>query len=327
MFSKKIFSLLATLVGLTASIGVSAQNLTVSGTVSDAQGPLSGVVVLAPDAGTNAVTDLDGKYTISVKPTSVLEFSCLGYKDTKVQVGSQSVVNVTLAEDNLLLEDAIVLGYGAATKKKDLSASVGIVSQPEKIAARPVSSVNDMLQGQIPGVTVQSDGGSPTSSPWIVIRGQGSQNGDSVLWVVDGVPGAPINSVSDVESIVVLKDAASAAIYGAQSGAGGVILVTTKKAKGQGVSVTYDGVAGVRQATNLPESLNAQEQIEMRKQSYANAGLPLPIAWNPEKNPWIATNRTNWMDEIFRNALFQRHNVSLNYSTEKFKSRLSLAMR
>lgn len=327
MFSKKIFSLLATLVGLTASIGVSAQNLTVSGTVSDAQGPLSGVVVLAPDAGTNAVTDLDGKYTISVKPTSVLEFSCLGYKDTKVQVGSQSVVNVTLAEDNLLLEDAIVLGYGAATKKKDLSASVGIVSQPEKIAARPVSSVNDMLQGQIPGVTVQSDGGSPTSSPWIVIRGQGSQNGDSVLWVVDGVPGAPINSVSDVESIVVLKDAASAAIYGAQSGAGGVILVTTKKAKGQGVSVTYDGVAGVRQATNLPESLNAQEQIEMRKQSYANAGLPLPTAWNPEKNPWIATNRTNWMDEIFRNALFQRHNVSLNYSTEKFKSRLSLAMR
>ena len=103
-------------------------------------------------------------------------------------------------------------------------------------------------------------------------------------------------------SVPVLKDAASAAIYGAQSGAGGVVLVTTKKAKKGATSVSYDGMVGVRNATNLPKPLNAQQEIEMRKRSFANAGLPLPDGWNVEKNPWIATTRTNWMDEVFRTA-------------------------
>lgn len=182
-----------------------------------------------------------------------------------------------------------------------------------------------MLQGQLPGVTIQADGGDPTSTPNIVIRGQGSQNGDNVLWVVDGVPGAPITSMNDIESIVVLKDAASAAIYGAQSGAGGVVLVTTKKAKEGAPTLTYDGTFGFRQATNLIEPLNAEEQVEMRRRSYENAGQALPDGWNVTKNPWVGTTRTDWMDAIFRTAFYQRHNIALNVGTDKSSSRLSLS--
>src|SRR5690606_15529461 len=222
------------------------------------------------------------------------------------------------------LEEVIVLGYGLATKRKDLSASVGIVADPESLAMRPVTSTQSMLQGQIPGVTVQANGGSPTSTPNIVIRGQGSQNGDGVLWVVDGVPGAPINSLADIESIVVLKDAASAAIYGAQSGAGGVIIVTTKKGQ-KGVSVSYDGLMGVRTATNVVQSLNAEQQIKMRQLSSANSGVGLDAGWDVNLNPYIGVTRTNWIDEIFRSALYHRHNVVLNSGTDTFKNRVGFS--
>ena len=213
----------------------------------------------------------------------------------------------------------------ANTRKQDLSASVGIISNTDELAARPVTSTESMLQGQLPGVTIQADGGDPTSTPNIVIRGQGSQNGDNVLWVVDGVPGAPITSMNDIESIVVLKDAASAAIYGAQSGAGGVVLVTTKKGKRRAPTLTYDGTFGFRQATNLIEPLNAEEQVEMRRRSYENAGQALPDGWNVTKNPWVGTTRTDWMDAIFRTAFYQRHNIALNVGTDKSSSRLSLS--
>lgn len=230
-------------------------------------------------------------------------------------------------EDTQKLDEVVVLGYGAGQRKQDLSASVGVLSNTEDLVVRAVSSTESMLQGQLAGVTVQAEGGDPTSTPSIVIRGQGSQkeDKDKVLWVVDGVPGAPIASMNDIESIVVLKDAASAAIYGAQSGAGGVILVTTKKAKEGATTLTYDATFGIRQASNLIEPLNAEEQIEMRKLSYANAGLTLPIGWDVTKNPWIGTTRTKWMDEVFRTAFYQRHNVALNVGSENASSRISFA--
>lgn len=131
--------------------------------------------------------------------------------------------------------------------------------------------------------------------------------------------------MNDIESIVVLKDAASAAIYGAQSGAGGVVLVTTKKAKEGAPTLTYDGTFGFRQATNLIEPLNAEEQVEMRRRSYENAGQALPDGWNVTKNPWVGTTRTDWMDAIFRTAFYQRHNIALNVGTDKSSSRLSLS--
>ena len=318
---KNLFVFLTTVL-LFASFGLSAQNVKVSGNVKEADGVGAvgaGVLIKGTTMGT--VTDLDGNFTIDCKKGETLVISYLGFKDAEVVVDG-SPIDVTLTSDNSLLDEVVVLGYGIATKKQDLSASVGVVASPETLAKHPVSSTTAMLQGQIPGVVVQNDGGSPTSGPSMVIRGQGSQNGDSVLWVVDGVPGAPINSMSDIESIVVLKDAASAAIYGAQSGAGGVVIVTTKRGK-KGVSVSYDGLAGVRTATNLIHSCNAEEQARMRTIGSQNSGIGVESGWDPEINPWAATTRTDWVNEIFRNAAYHRHNVVLNAGTDNFKNRVS----
>ncbi len=298
----------------------------VGGLVTDTKGqPVIGATVKVVGGGVVAVTDIDGKFTANVKPGAQLQVSSIGYAEKTIKVNGRSQVTVSLEDDSHMLNEVVAIGYGAATKKKDLSAAVGVVNNVDELAVRPVTSTEGMLQGQLAGVTVQSSGGDPTSSPNIVIRGQGSQNGDNVLWVVDGVPGAPISSLNDIESIVVLKDAASAAIYGAQSGAGGVVLVTTKKAKKGQTSLSYDGMVGIRNAMNLPTPLNAEQEIEMRKRSYAAAGLSLPEGWDVTKNPWIGTTRTNWMDEIFRTAFYQRHNVSINTGTDTFTNRLSFA--
>lgn len=317
--------ILTLLFGLLLPIGAYAQQGSVKGTVKDQTGePVIGANVLVKGTTNGVITDTQGKFVLSAAKGDVLVVSFVGYTPQEVTVTGRELM-VVLKEDTELLEEVVVLGYGAQTRKQDLSASVGVVSNAEELTLRPVTSTEGMLQGQLAGVTITSDGGDPTSTPNIVIRGQGSRNGDNVLWVVDGVPGAPISSMNDIESIVVLKDAASAAIYGAQSGAGGVILVTTKKAKEGAPSLTYDGTYGIRQATNLIEPLNAEQQIEMRKRSYANAGIDLPTAWDVTKNPWIGTTRTDWMDAIFRTAFYQRHNVALNIGTDNFTSRISFA--
>lgn len=313
------------LFGLFTSVIAYSQQISVKGIVKDQIGePVIGANVLVRGTTNGVITNVNGEFILSASKSDVLVVSFVGYTTQEIPV-SEKQMTIVLKEDTELLDEVVVLGYGANTRKQDLSASVGIISNTDELAARPVTSTESMLQGQLPGVTIQADGGDPTSTPNIVIRGQGSQNGDNVLWVVDGVPGAPITSMNDIESIVVLKDAASAAIYGAQSGAGGVVLVTTKKAKEGAPTLTYDGTFGFRQATNLIEPLNAEEQVEMRRRSYENAGQALPDGWNVTKNPWVGTTRTDWMDAIFRTAFYQRHNIALNVGTDKSSSRLSLS--
>mgnify|MGYP003375268610 FL=1 len=313
------------LLGLFTSVIAYSQQISVKGIVKDQIGePVIGANVLVRGTTNGVITNVNGEFILSASKSDVLVVSFVGYTTQEIPV-SEKQMTIVLKEDTELLDEVVVLGYGANTRKQDLSASVGIISNTDELAARPVTSTESMLQGQLPGVTIQADGGDPTSTPNIVIRGQGSQNGDNVLWVVDGVPGAPITSMNDIESIVVLKDAASAAIYGAQSGAGGVVLVTTKKAKEGAPTLTYDGTFGFRQATNLIEPLNAEEQVEMRRRSYENAGQALPDGWNVTKNPWVGTTCTDWMDAIFRTAFYQRHNIALNVGTDKSSSRLSLS--
>ena len=179
MFSKKLFCVVTLLISMVAGFSAYAQSITVRGTVNDAAGPVVGGVVLS--GGANAVTDVNGNYSITVPSNAVLEVSCLGYATQNVNVNGRSVIDIVLTEDVEMLQEAVALGYGTQTKKKDLSASVGIVSNPEKLAGRPVTSTTAMLQGQIPGVVVSFGDGAPTSGPGILIRGQGSRNGDGVL--------------------------------------------------------------------------------------------------------------------------------------------------
>jgi TonB-linked SusC/RagA family outer membrane protein len=303
---------------------LAAQTLTVRGTVTDKNGELPGVNIAVKGTRTSAISGLDGSYAITVSGSdAVLVFSFLGYATQEIATGNREVLHVLMVEDAKALDEVVVVGYGAATRKVDLSAAIGVVEHVETLKSRPVAGATEMLQGQIPGVTVRNNGGDPASGASIIIRGQGSKAGESPLWVVDGVPGAPLNT-NDIESIVVLKDAASAAIYGAYSGSAGVIMVTTKRAKAGRPAISYEGTYGLSQAVNLPQSLTIDEEKQVRKTSLEAIGSLLPDGWDASKNPYIAQTRTDWIDEISRTAFFQRHHIALTAGTDRFANRVAL---
>lgn len=293
----------------------------ITGVVRDQKGEaLPGVTVLEKGTQNAAVTDGDGKFSLRVNETSaVLRLTSMGYETKEITVGTaQTFLEIVLAEDTKLLDELVVIGYGTA-KKSDLSAAVSTVPDIEQIKNRPVLSVQGMIQGKVPGVTAISSGGHPNSTPSVTIRGTGSRGGESVLYVVDGVPGAPYNP-ADVESITVLKDAASAAIYGAFSGSAGVILITTKQASQGKPSLEYNGFAGVKQAWRLPQSLTAADEARVSNLAHANSGRNPLDGWDAAKNPYAQVTRTDWVDEIFRTGVIQRHNLTLNSGTDKFST-------
>lgn len=295
-----------------------------NGVVKDSKGEgIIGASILVAGTSNGTATDVDGKFSLSVSPSDILEVSSIGYASQKIKVGDNRTVNIILNEDNRLLNEVVVIGYGQM-KKGDLSAAVSTVANMDKLQDRPVSNVGQILQGQIPGVSVVSNGGHLDSEPTVTIRGMGSPNGESALYVVDGVPGAPFN-LSDVVSITVLKDAASAAIYGAYAGSAGVILVTTKQAAPGKPSVEYSGVFGVSQAMNLPQSLTWEEEYSVRKAAYKDAGQSIPVGWDRiNADPVYGKTNTDWIDAIFRSATFQRHNIVVSGGNDEFTNRLSL---
>ncbi|MBQ1912065.1 MAG: TonB-dependent receptor [Bacteroidales bacterium] len=243
MLHKKLFAVLAILLGMAGSFGAFAQKLTVSGTVLDNAGPVVGAVVQAK--GANAVTDMDGKFAVSVASNDVLEVSCLGYVTQLVPVGGRTNLTIVLEEDSFVLEDAVAVGYGT-TKKTNLTGAVSVLKS-ESLKDRSALDVAHMLQGSVPGLNITSASGRPGQAASLNIRGWNSINGGSPLVLIDGVEGdlQYINPV-DVDNISVIKDAAAAAIYGAK-GSAGVILVTTKsgsKDKDGKATVTYSGRFG-----------------------------------------------------------------------------------
>ncbi|MBO6027975.1 MAG: TonB-dependent receptor [Bacteroidales bacterium] len=243
MLSKKLLSVLVILFGMAVSFGAYAQKIAVRGTVSDANGPVIGAVVLSGSTG--VTTDADGSFSISVDPDAVLEISCLGYLTQQVPVQGRRQILVVLEEDQNILEDAVVVGYGTQ-KKANLTGAVSVI-KADDLKDRSALDVAHMLQGTVPGLNITSASGRPGQAASLNIRGRNSINGGSPLVLVDGVEGdLQYLNPADVESISVIKDAAAAAIYGAK-GSAGVILVTTKsggKEKDGKASVTYSGRAG-----------------------------------------------------------------------------------
>ncbi|MDR0843817.1 MAG: TonB-dependent receptor [Tannerella sp.] len=308
-----------------SELSVTQQGKRISGTITDEKGEtIIGANVIEKGTTNGIITDLDGRFSLEVSQGATLVISYIGYVSQEIAVGSQTSLKITMVEDTKVLEEVIVLGYGASARKADLSASIGIVENMEALKNRPVANAASLLQGQIPGVTVRNNGGDPSADLELNIRGQGSRKTESVLWVVDGVAGAPFN-YNDIESIVVLKDAASAAIYGAYSGSAGVILVTTKKAATGKATITYEGSYGVSQATNLPQSLTIEQEKQVRQASYDAGGGTLPTGWDVTKNPYIGTTRTDWIGAITRIAPFQRHYITLTGGNETMSNRLSVS--
>ena len=243
----------------------------ISGKVTDQSGaPLPGVTVVIKGTTIGITTDTDGNFTLSTPANAqTLAFSFIGMQGQEVEIQGRSTLNISLKQETIGLEEVVAIGYGT-TKKQDLSAAVAVIQNMDRLKETPVLTVAGMIQGLVPGVTVVNQGGQPGAGPQVTIRGTGSKS-ESVLYVVDGVPDAPFNP-SDVESVTVLKDAASAAIYGAHAGAAGVILITTRQSKMGKPSVEYSGFYGVKSAWKLPHALNASDEAKVSNLAYTNAG-------------------------------------------------------
>ncbi len=296
----------------------SSQQNTISGTVKDKMDqPLPGVTILLKGTTRGTATDIDGNYTISNIPeNATLVFSFIGMLTQEVIVGGQTTINIEMFVDAIGLDEVVAIGYGTA-KKSDLSSSIASVSGLEKINSRAITTPEDFLQGNVAGVTVVQQGGDPTESAKVVIRGVGSINSESPLWVVDGMPyyGGALNP-NDIETMTILKDAASASIYGAQASSG-VIVVTTKSGQSGDVKINLDVFAGFQRATNIPTPLTAEQQSWAYNTATDNAGHSRLPAHDAIQNPWGAINRTNWIDEIFRDAYVYNVNFSLSGGGEK----------
>ena len=287
---------------LTAIPGFS-QNKTVTGTVTDATGePLIGASVLQQGTSNGVITDVDGKYSIQVPPEATLEFSYVGMVKQAVKVGNRSVIDVQMNDDSQMLAETVVIGYGSA-KKRDLTGSITNIKGDE-IANKPVVNPVAALQGKIAGVQVINSG-KAGADPEIRVRGTNSINGYKPLYVVDGLFNDNINFLNpqDIESMEILKDPSSLAIFGVR-GANGVIIITTKKAKEGQTRININGSFGFKRVTDKIAMVDAAGFKELYNEQLRNEG-------NPEFDftPW--TGNTDWQDEIFQTGFITNNNVSI----------------
>lgn len=295
----------------------------VSGTVRDADNqPLEGVAVIVKTVGgqTGTVTDSFGHYDITISVGARLTFSMIGYVDKTVTVASGAgVVDVTLEEDSLLLEETVAIGYGTV-KKKDILGSISTVRSAD-LTDRASGNVIESMRGKVSGVKITSSG-QPGSNATIRIRGLGSFSNNSPLYIVDGSYGGSelgLN-VDDIESIQVLKDASSAAIYGSRA-ANGVVIITTKKGKEGKLKVSFDSQVTMKWLPRY-DLMDAGMYKKYDDRAYAEAMLQGVDGIYGYQNHY--EGNTDWQDEMLRGGLVQKYNVSLSGGTETLKYFVSL---
>lgn len=292
-----------------------AQDKVLSGTIlGEDSSPLPGVNVQIKGTTTGTVTDFNGKFSLSVdEAAKTLVFSFIGYLDKEMAIGTQSVFDITLDVDAEQLEEVIVIGYGVQ-KKSVVTGAIASVKQ-EDITQSPVMNATESLQGRTAGVVVTSVSGQPGAGIDVKVRGTGSNGSNTPLFVVDGIQLDDISYLNpnDIQSMEVLKDAASAAIYGSR-GANGVVIVTTKKGKAGKLSVSYDGYYGVQNAWRNAPVMNAQEYMRFHNEGAKNAGNQAMYTEDEINNP---ANNTNWQNEIFQSAPIQSHTFSLSGGSDK----------
>lgn len=288
-----------------------AQNKTVSGTVLDETGyPMPGAFVLQQGTSNGAMTDIDGLYEIKVPEGAVLVVSCMGYLEQQATVGKAATYDFRLATDALMMEEAVVVGYGTQ-KAKDLTAPIVNVKGDElnkQISGNALSA----LQGKASGVRIIQSG-APGAAPSVTIRGTGSIGSYATpLYVVDGVFVDNISFIatSDIEEMTVLKDASAAAIYGVRA-ANGVILVTTKKGTTDHTDISYDGYAGLQVPVNVMKLANREQYVEILNEAFASD--PSYVAKNASDYP----ASTDWYATLLRKALTHSHSLDVSGATEK----------
>jgi TonB-linked SusC/RagA family outer membrane protein len=312
----------AVLLVLCLSAGVvtaMAQGTVVTGSVSDAEtgDPLPGVNIVEKGTANGTTTDSEGRYTLSVSgPEARLVFSFIGYATQEIVVGAQSAINVTLAPDIAALEEVVVVGYGEQ-KKSVVTGSISQVSG-ESLAKVPNGRIETALQGRVAGVTIAQNSGQPGSSSTIRIRGVTTfgDAGNNPLWIVDGIVvdagGIGYLNQQDIESIEVLKDATSAAIYGTRA-ATGVIIITTKKGKAGKFTIDYNGFVGVSGPARKLDLLNAEQYATIMNERSVGGGGPIVYP-----NPSALGAGTDWQEAIFNNSAKRtNHQISLSGGNDK----------
>ncbi|TBO41723.1 SusC/RagA family TonB-linked outer membrane protein [Pedobacter kyonggii] len=292
-----------------------AQQRQISGKVTSADGlPIPGAVVKVKGKTGGTGTGSEGAYTINAQAGDILQISSVGFVSKEVQVGQSATVNISLAEDKQQLDEVVVVGYGVQQKKLVTGATVQV--KGETLQKQSTTNALQGLQGQTPGVQITSTSGQPGENIKVTIRGLGTIGNASPLYVVDGVLTGDITYLnsSDIESIDVLKDAASAAIYGSQA-ANGVVLVTTRQGKrGQKGQITFDAYAGVQNVAKKLELLDASQYAAMMSEAAVNGGKQ-PLFTNDEIKAF--GKGTNWMDEMFvDNALTQNYALGASGASE-----------
>ena len=338
---------LTILLAVLSSALLSAQD-TVTGTVvSGSDGmPVIGAAVMEVGNTTNGtVTDIDGKFSISVPEGAELIFVSIGFKDLTAK--ASPVMNITLEEDSQMLEETVVTGY-TVQRKADLTGSISVVNVDD-IARQNENNPIKAMQGRVPGMNITADG-SPSGSSTVRIRGTGTLNNNDPLYIIDGVPtkaGMHELNGNDIESIQVLKDAASASIYGSRA-ANGVIIITTKKGKNGRMNVDFDASVSASMYTNKMKVLNAEQFGQAMWQAYINDGqdpnsngLGYRYDWGYDANGYPVLNSvsmskyldaantvpasdTDWFDETTRTGIIQNYNLSASHGTDKGSSFFSI---
>ncbi len=292
---------------------------TVKGTVVDNTGlPIIGLSVIEVGTNNGTTTDVDGNYSITIKGGAdvSLEFNSLGYATVTEKVNGRSVINVTMQDDAIMLDAVVAIGYGTV-KKRDLTTAVSTVSTDD-VKLRPVNEASGFIQGKVAGVTVQQTSGLPGSGMTVRVRGASSiSSSNDPLYVVDGVPvgtgGYAIAYLapSDIETMQILKDASSAAIYGSRA-ANGVVLITTKSGKAsKGPQVSFNASVGLQNVARTYEVLNVAEYRDLMAEI------------NGPEVPEGVTDQTDWFDEAYKTGLNQNYQLSVSNANDKMKYYIS----
>ncbi|WBL24326.1 SusC/RagA family TonB-linked outer membrane protein [Zunongwangia sp. HGR-M22] len=318
--------------------GSNQQQYEINGVVKDNNDmPIPGASVYVKDTNIGTATDFDGNFRLTIPANAeTLSITFVGYQRANVAISNQTEFDITLQEDTNTLDEIVVVGYGTE-KRENITASISSVA-PEEIQSLPKANVTEMLQGRMPGVQVMSDN-RPGGGTSIRVRGFSTINNNDPLVIIDGVPtsnGLSSINPQDIESLQVLKDAASSSIYGSRA-ANGVVVITTKKgANKDSFSVSMDGYAGIQSAFNLPQMLNAQQYGDLLWQAYQNDGqTPSHDIYGNNPNQaeipeWLDDEQTipsgdvDWVDEIMRPALIQNYNISIQKGSEKGQHSFSL---
>lgn len=305
--------LLALVVMLFSTYTITAQEARViTGIVTSAKDAMSlpGVNVSIKGTTTVAVTGFDGEYSLKAEPKDVLVFSYIGFSNQEITVGSKSQINIVLNDDLNKLDEVVVIGYGTQ-KKSDLSGSVGVVNM-ESAKKTVTYDAAKMLQGQVAGVTVQSSG-EPGGFVNIKIRGLNSFSNNNPLFVIDGmIVDSPFDfAPGDIESMQVLKDASSAAIYGVR-GANGVVIITTKKGKKGKLDIKYKSLVGFQNVSRRWSVTDRVGYQTITSAAERNAGLSVAPGNDPTNPLYISNVDTNWQDAAYETGIIENHSLAFN---------------